>query len=178
LCDQRVAQFEEEIDALSMESQIDRATLLWDVRETLGAQAASVWAAGGLPGLHTPPVLLAFLRQLSQQGWAVKEGVPLSCPEAAQVRVRELRHNGSSSRPSPERGLDGQSTSERADAVRVLSSILARHTQEAWADTYTAYAEIGFPLTTGALARVGRLRGYGNAINAEAARIFIEAVMG
>jgi DNA (cytosine-5)-methyltransferase 1 len=33
-----------------------------------------------------------------------------------------------------------------------------------------------FPLAHGATARVGRLRAYGNAINAEAARIFIEAV--
>ena len=35
-----------------------------------------------------------------------------------------------------------------------------------------------FPLAHGAPARVGRLRAYGNAINAEAARAFIEAVMG
>jgi DNA (cytosine-5)-methyltransferase 1 len=34
-----------------------------------------------------------------------------------------------------------------------------------------------FPLVAGAAARVGRLRGYGNALNAEAARTFIEAVM-
>ena len=34
-----------------------------------------------------------------------------------------------------------------------------------------------FPLANGAAARVGRLRAYGNAINAEAARVFIEAVM-
>jgi DNA (cytosine-5)-methyltransferase 1 len=32
-----------------------------------------------------------------------------------------------------------------------------------------------FPLAHGAPARVGRLRAYGNAINAEAARVFIEA---
>ncbi|WP_020209018.1 DNA cytosine methyltransferase [Gilvimarinus chinensis] len=34
-----------------------------------------------------------------------------------------------------------------------------------------------FPLVDGAPARVGRLRGYGNAINAEAAKTFIESVM-
>ena len=33
------------------------------------------------------------------------------------------------------------------------------------------------PLVDGSPARVGRLRAYGNAINAEAARVFIEAVM-
>lgn len=34
-----------------------------------------------------------------------------------------------------------------------------------------------FPLVDGAPARVGRLRGYGNAINAEQAKIWIETVM-
>lgn len=34
-----------------------------------------------------------------------------------------------------------------------------------------------FPLAAGATARVGRLRAYGNAINAEAARVWIETVM-
>jgi DNA (cytosine-5)-methyltransferase 1 len=34
-----------------------------------------------------------------------------------------------------------------------------------------------FPLAHGAASRVGRLRAYGNAINAEAARVFIETVM-
>lgn len=34
-----------------------------------------------------------------------------------------------------------------------------------------------FPLADGAPSRVGRLRAYGNAINAEAARVFIESVM-
>ncbi len=34
-----------------------------------------------------------------------------------------------------------------------------------------------FPLAHGATSRVGRLRAYGNAINAEAARVFIEVMM-
>ena len=34
-----------------------------------------------------------------------------------------------------------------------------------------------FPLVTGAPARVGRLRGYGNALNAETAKVFIEAYL-
>ncbi|MDB0524964.1 hypothetical protein [Ralstonia solanacearum] len=34
-----------------------------------------------------------------------------------------------------------------------------------------------FPLADGAASRVGRLRAYGNAVNAEAARVFIEHVM-
>lgn len=35
-----------------------------------------------------------------------------------------------------------------------------------------------FPLANGAASRVGRLRAYGNAINSQAARVWIEAVMG
>jgi len=34
-----------------------------------------------------------------------------------------------------------------------------------------------FPLANGAASRVGRLRAYGNAVNAEAARIFIECII-
>jgi DNA (cytosine-5)-methyltransferase 1 len=35
-----------------------------------------------------------------------------------------------------------------------------------------------FPLAHGAPSRVGRLRAYGNAVDAEATREFVEAVMG
>ena len=63
------------------------------------------------------------------------------------------------------------------DAVHFLSSLLARHAHSAWADAHAAYAEVGFPIGHNSPSRVGRLRAYGNAINAEAARIFIEACM-
>jgi len=61
--------------------------------------------------------------------------------------------------------------------VRLLSSILARAAQEAWALDHKAYAEAYFPLAVGSENRVGRLRGYGNAINLAQAQGFIEAVM-
>ena len=60
----------------------------------------------------------------------------------------------------------------------VLSSLLARHAQAAWDNAHAAYAETAFPLALGARSRVGRLRAYGNAINAKAAQVFIECVMG
>ena len=44
-------------------------------------------------------------------------------------------------------------------------------------ESYKTYAEIGFPLTHDAKSRVGRLRGYGNAIVAPVAEAFIEAVI-
>lgn len=52
---------------------------------------------------------------------------------------------------------------------------MARHAEGAWSETCRAYAGRGFPLEHGAPARVGRLRAYGNAINAEAAAAFIAA---
>ena len=61
--------------------------------------------------------------------------------------------------------------------MRELSRILALATQEEWGIAYAAYAETRHPLAHGAAARVGRLRGYGNAINAEAAKIFIQSLM-
>jgi DNA (cytosine-5)-methyltransferase 1 len=42
---------------------------------------------------------------------------------------------------------------------------------------YRAVEPGSFPLAHGVPARVGRLRGYGNAINAEVAKTFIEAYM-
>ena len=48
---------------------------------------------------------------------------------------------------------------------------------EAWGDAYAAHAETGFPLSHGSRSRVGRLRGYGNAINATQAEGFITAFM-
>jgi len=76
-----------------------------------------------------------------------------------------------------QRGLDGQLPGKHPDALHLLSSLLARHAHSAWGDAYTAYAEIGFPLGRNAPNRVMRLRGYGNAINAEAATAWIESYM-
>ena len=59
-----------------------------------------------------------------------------------------------------------------------LSAVLARHAQAAWDNAHAAYAETAFPLALGARSRVGRLRAYGNAINAAQAEGFIRAVMG
>lgn len=62
-----------------------------------------------------------------------------------------------------------------------------RPTNGHWRDTDWLYCRDGkwrpvepgtFPLAHGATARMGRLRGYGNAINAEAAKAFIEAYDG
>ncbi|MFY7925542.1 MAG: hypothetical protein ACOVN5_07005 [Aquidulcibacter sp.] len=120
--------------------------------------------------------MLAFLRQLTEQGWAFPERLPSESAETSEAELRVLRHLRSLACPSRERRLDGQQTGECTDTLRILSSILARHAQEAWGRAYDAYAALGFPLAHGARSRVGRLRGYGNAINAAQAEAFCEAV--
>ena len=170
--------FQEEINAWSVETQSDRAATLRALRVALGAQTKQVWAPGRLPGLHEAPFLLALLCQFEAQGWAVPEGVALSCSEAAAGNVRMLRDGIAASGAPCERRLDGQQSGKSPDPVHLLSSLLARHAQAAWGDAYTAYAEIGFPLGHGSPARVGRLRGYGNALNAEQATVFVQSVMG
>jgi hypothetical protein len=172
-----VEEIEREVNAWTVESKINRAAAMRNLLEDLGAQAQRCWPAGRLPGLHEAPFLLAFVRQLQEQGWRIAEGVALPCAEAAERKLRVLRIDGAASGASREHGLAGQQPGERADAVHFLSSLLARHAHTAWDHAYSTYAEIGFPLTPGARSRVVRLRGYGNAINAEAAKAWIEVMM-
>lgn len=74
-------------------------------------------------------------------------------------------------------GLDEQRSGEYSDAVHFLSSLLARHALTEWDNAYAAYAELGFPLAHNARSRVVRLRGYGNAVNAEAAKAFVSSYL-
>jgi len=186
-----IQEIEREINAWSMESQIDRDQALRNLLLHLGAAAQRCWTLGGIPGLHEAPFLLAFLRQLAQQGWGVAQRLPISCKEVAEAGVRGVRLDGEQAGAPRRYGLAEQQAGERADAVPFLSSLLARHALAEWDDAYAAHAEIGFPLAHNARSRVGRLRasglkssnrvgrlkGYGNAINAEAARAFIRSYM-
>lgn len=172
-----IAEIEKEINASTMEREIRSAETLRALWCALRAQASRVWTLGRIPGLHEAPFLLAFLRQLTEQGWGIEKGVSLSCAQTSCGQLRSVRHDIGVASASCERGLEGQPTRELADAVHFLSSLLARHAHSAWGDAYAAYAEIGFPLGHNAPSRVGRLRAYGNAINAEAAQAFIEAYL-
>lgn len=177
VCARTLEKIEEEINATTAQSEGSRAKTMRDLLIHLGAEAQRGWPTGRLPGLHEAPFLLSFLRQLQEQGWCIAEGVALPRPEAAQAYMRKLRDNAAPAGTSRKHGLAGQQPVECTNAVHFLSSLLARHAHSAWGHAYSTYAEIGFPLANGARSRVGRLRAYGNAINAEAATQFIASFL-
>jgi site-specific DNA-cytosine methylase len=148
-----------------------------DLWKTLSTEAIRIWNTRRLTAVSDAPILLAFLRQLSEQRWAFAQSIPRSGEKETEKFLRELREQESASSSSCGRGLDEQPRGESSDIVHILSSILARHAQTAWGETFQQNARDAFPLTVGAINRVGRLRGYGNALCAPQAQAFIEAVM-
>ncbi len=170
-----VAELEKEINdhAASTKSRPGEAlSLLWHslVEETLRGDT------GGLRSISSPPILLSFLRELSNQGWAFSESVLRASEETKEALVRSLWWEKPASRSSHQRGLEGQCADKSANPVCVLSSILARHAQAPWGEAVAAYATGSFPLAAGVKQRVGLLRGYGNAIVPQVAAEFIQAV--
>jgi hypothetical protein len=175
--DSCVESIKEEVNAWSMESKIDGTQGLRDLLAVYGAEAKSKWETGGIPGLCEAPFLLAFLRQLSEQGWREPECLPVSCEEISEAVMRSLWVEEGITGAPRQYGLEGQQAREYSDALLVLSSLLARGAREAWGVAHEAHAETKHPLASGSPARVGRLRGYGNAIAAPVAQTFIESVM-
>jgi len=165
----------EVVDACGRET--DPREALLDLWSALPTESLGGWPFGGSNGLSQAPVLFAFLRQLAQQGWPLAQSLPCASAEASSAELRELWFGAAAACASRQRGLDGQQSAEPSNAVRLLSPVLARHAQAAWGEALVADAADRFPLASGAVNRVGRLRGYGNAIVAPQAQAFVEAVM-
>lgn len=144
---------------------------LWDL---LSTEEADNRTDGGFDSVREAPFLLAFLRQLSDQGWKFEIGHERTSSEASRRALRVLRYEREPSYSSRQRGLDEQSPYELTDPLRQLSQILAHHAEDCWGKA--GWQDVGsFPLIGSAPSRVVRLRAYGNAINAEVAATFIEA---
>lgn len=160
--------------ATSTETNIREAML--DVWMSLGAQAIQRQTRR-LSSVREAPVLLSFLRQLADQGWTLAQGLPRPSPQTSEGQLRVLWEQVQASRSPYRRGLDQQSVDQPSDVVRFLSSVLARHAQEAWGQTFERHVSDAFPLIKGSLNRVGRLRAYGNAIVPQVAEQVIRAYM-
>ncbi len=146
---------------------------LWDI---VSEEEVRLRPDGGFDSVREAPFLLAFLRQLSDQGWKFPIGDERASSEASRNVLRVLRFTEQPSYTSRGRGLDEQQSGEPANPLRFLSQILAYHTEVCWRDT--GWQDVGsFPLAHNVQNRVGRLRAYGNAVDAEATREFIEATL-
>ena len=184
------AQVEEKLNEASIRLQTEAGTLLREVRESVGAAHLFEWG-GGIRPVHEAQILLACLLE-----YAGEEGRQQNATHGAGARsssqrdVRVLRRQPEAGDPPRQRRLAGQQHREFADSLRLLSSAVARFASEAGYPGIYEDAPASFPLgepsgegdaqdSLGLIRppRAARLKGYGNAINAEAARIFIECVM-
>ena len=148
---------------------------LW---QALSAEAISEREVGRFSGVQSPPVLLAFLRQLSEQGWRFSDEMPYCGKDAPKVVLRVLRFDKEAACAPLRRELAQQFGGELADALRELSQIVARNAAECWSIPCREKAgAASFPLAVGATSRVGRLRAYGNAIVPQVAAEIVSAYL-
>lgn len=172
----QIQEFEEEVTTHANAHETDIREALFNLWLSL-AEEAIQRETRGLSSVREAPVLLAFLRQLADEGWEIAQGLPRASTQDEEGHLRMLWGDEEASRAPHKRGLDGQPSGEHSNLVRVLSSVLARHAQACWGETFARHASDAFPLTTGAPARVGRLRAYGNAIVPQVAAEVISAYM-
>ncbi len=147
---------------------------LRDVWETALSESIQ-WSSGGSDGLSEAPVLLAFLRQCEKQGWPIEKRISQKGAEVQEVGMRGVRGQAIPACASHRRELDEQRSGQSSDALRVLSSFLARCAHQAWGEMSITNARSSYPLAVGIPNRVGRLRAYGNAIVPQVAAVFITA---
>lgn len=173
-----VEEIEGQIDEWSIRYQTDGGEGLRRVWGNLQAQAVCERETGRFSGVQSPAVLLAFLRQLTEQGWRFSDTLACARTEASETVVRVLRFDPQAARTPLRRELAEQCAGEPSDALRELSSLLAHHAAQCWGEACREKAgAASFPLAVESAARVGRLRAYGNAIVAPQAQVFIETVM-
>ena len=175
--DPRAPLTEEGLKSYAEAAQTRPEEVLRNLCIALAEKAQLERQAGGYGDVSEAALLLAFVCQLAAQGWQLAQHLPLSRPQEPPRGMRMLWDHEAVAGASRQRGLDGQLAGEPADLVHLLSPLLARDAHQAWGEAIAADAEIGFPLGTGSPARVGRLRGYGNAIVPQVAAEFVTAFM-
>lgn len=167
---------EEEILAYATTREIDATKAMLDLQQTL-VEKTLQRPSGRFSSVYEAPILLSFLRQLTQQGRLISKRFSSSCSETLEERMRSLRVYEEASRAPRKRELEGLSEKEHSNIMCVLSSVLARYASTAWTEAFSANEKDTFPLAHGEVNRIGRLRGYGNAIVAPLAQAFIESYL-
>ena len=137
------------------------------------AEEAIQWPVGRPIGFQSPQVLLTVMRELTRKGWNLGHHLLPVCWQSAEIGLREMRRPALETSGPPHIGRQiGQHSSEFTDALPILSQTIA-HTARKWAINRD-------PLNFQADKRdnrVGRLRGYGNAIVPQIAAVFIQSFM-
>ena len=160
-----------EVAAYGASNQRNPDEALRALRDALSPEACGkATSTGVLQQFHAAPVLFDFLLCLeaARHGAANRSGFEKASQEVRRRIVRGVRPEERVGCPPHQRQPYGQQPDQPADALLALSFILARHAEAHRASARSADA---------ATSRVGRLRGYGNAIVPQVAAQFIEAVM-
>jgi len=178
VCASAIEEIEGEVNGWEDRHQADGSEAMRRVWKNLREKAQCEREVGRFSGVQSPSVLLAFLRQLTEQGWRFSDALALEGARAPQVVVRVMRFDAGAARTPLRRELAEQHAGQPTDPLHELSSIVAYHATQCWGQTCRTKANAAsFPLAHNASSRVVRLRAYGNAINAKAAQAFIESVM-
>ena len=132
-----------------------------------GVCPAEIWSAiGRCVGFPETSILLAFLCEQSRELGRFFYGQTSGSAQEREAAMRAVHENWSSACTPQGREFFEQRAVEFRDAMPALpqeSALLAVFN--------------GFPLSTGVPARMGRLRGYGNAIVPQVAAEFVRATM-
>ena len=132
-----------------------------------GVRSETVWhSTGRRLGFPAAFLLLASVCEQPGQLGQFVDGAPQGCAENGESQVRAVSAHGSIACPPQGWELPEQLARELGDLVPELSQVGAQLS-----------GMNGFPLADGIPARVGRLRGYGNAINPYVAAAFIESYL-
>jgi len=159
------------VEEYANRSQTNPSEILRMVREHLYKETGWEEQPTGMRGkLYAPEVLLTFM--LSQTAACDRATDSSSVKKAGKETVAWAMHimrmDGGFVHSSHQRRPNGQQRVQSANPLHELSFLLACDAQAFGKAVFDAHA---------ALNRVGMLRGYGNAIVAQAAQAFIESVM-
>jgi hypothetical protein len=167
----RLCAIEDEVLNHAVNSKSNTHQAMPMVREIFRERARRQECATGMcVQFHAQEILLAFLLSCptAHDPGCYGSSIPQARNETRRAMLRVLRSDAGTCCPSCRRQSDEQSSEQSSDPLHLLSFFLARSAQ--------AYREAASDADA-ASNRVGRLRGYGNAIVPQVAAEFIKALL-